>query len=223
MARPDDQFAIVKVPADPGPLRTLFTSNARMVGDFNAVMANIIGTRAQRDLRLYVARGDALLRAEQVLEQKKAREQAAAIAAECDKLVARFDAFVEEKEREALQAEADAQAQAIIDTYSIPDDLPELDRDADPPGVNGPSMAAKPMADAEAVMSEPVGKGEFPEPNLYPDPSEADGRTPDAADPEGKGWLPDFLKDPGTAPPPKPAYLKKPQAEGPQEPASIDL
>jgi hypothetical protein len=222
---PDDrEFAIVALPSEPGPLRSLFTSNARMVGDFKAVMGNILDSRQQRDLRLYVARGDALMRAEQVIEAKKTKAAMQKLAAECDQLMARVDAFEERKEREALRVECDEQARRIIDTYEIPDDLPELDEDADPPGINGPSVVAEPDAglysapegDFPAENLRPLGepKGDYPQPTLYP--SLRDGAAPD-------GWLPSFLEQAGTEPISDARARKRQQPEAPQMPATSDI
>jgi hypothetical protein len=207
-------FAIVPVPPEPGPLRSLLTSNAFMVGDKRAVMANIIDTRAQRDLRLLVARGDALMRAEEVLEAKKAQARVDALQSvcdACDQMMRRLDAL---EDRRALSAERERQEQKLIDTYTIPDDLPDLGLprpDLNPTAATAPSRsgqgpasaASAPAADAEAIMGEP--EGHYPAPNLQPDLRAND------ADAEGGGWLPEFLKEPGTELQPDPAELAHPQ------------
>jgi hypothetical protein len=195
MADDPSEFAIVPVPSEHGSLRNLLTANAVVTGDMAAVMQNIVDSRAQRDLSLLVLRADAAVRAEQEIEEQKAQERATLIQSLCDgisRMCARLD---EHEERAALTRELDAQTRQIVDTYSIPDD----GIDPDPP-----------------MGEEPEEEGDYPAPNLTADPRAND------TDPEDKGELPAFLKEPGPYAVPTEAELAHPQ-KGPSPPASIDL
>jgi hypothetical protein len=195
------QFAIVPVPPDPGPLRNLIVADAIVQGDMAAVMQNIIDSRQQRDLRLLVLRGDAVIRAEEAIKLRKFRD----ICTEIAKAEARMDSIMARKaldaERESLAAELNAKNQQIVDTYSFADDLPPTDE---------PSVAEP---DAESVY--PAPEGNYPTPCLHPDPGVDDaGSAPDS-----DGWLPKSLVG-NLMPVIDPKELKHP---APAPPASIDL
>jgi hypothetical protein len=185
-----DTFAIVPVPEDPGPLRTLITSNARMIGSKSAVMANIVDTRAQQDLHRLIRRADAARRVEDAIEAQKAEQREQALHSLCDGIARMRQRLDSLETRRELAAELNAQNQQIIDTYSIPADLPPADLpapDADPTAATSPSQS-----DAVGGSPEPSQlcdlKGDYPAPNL-----QSDARANDA-DPEGKGWLPKPLE-----------------------------
>jgi hypothetical protein len=164
-----DQFAIVPLPKDPGPLRTIITADAVMTGDMKSVMANIMDSDAQRDLRLTQFRVDSFLRAEEEIQARKDAEQAKAIRKFCnavDDMTGRFDRYTK---RERLRQQLAAEKQAMADMLAIPADL----KDPDPGGQKKP-----PVEDAEAVF--PAQEGDYPQPNLYPSLREADGRIPDS-------------------------------------------
>lgn len=192
---PDDahEFAIVRVPSDRG-LRALITANAVVTGDMSAVMQNIIDSRAQRDLHSLVLRADAAVRAEQAIEEQKAQEQVALIQSLCDGISRMQRRLDEHEERAALTRELDVQSRKIVDTYSL-----DADDGLDP--------------DPDFGDEDPEG-GDYPAPNLEPS-------LRDAADPENKGELSEFLKEPGPYAVPEPADLAHPQ-EGPNPPAVID-
>jgi hypothetical protein len=150
---PDEpQFAIVPLPDGPHP------ADAIAVGGMNAIMERVIDSKVRIEAEEFVRRvGDAVEQARE-LEERQAIQRNDAIQRLCDGIAQMARRLDQYEQRSTLQREVDATAQEIIDTYAIPDGMPD--------------------PDANAVGMAP--EGDYPQPTLTPDPWAEDSVLPKA-------------------------------------------